>query len=225
MDPFNTPKAEMVSAALLIEQRGWTAQLITEILGEPDMVGFTTSGRQEMYPLAAARQAERDPRFVAHLAALRQQARQERDAAQDQVLRGEFSVPKLGLGELSRAALLHHAQLNGYAGTARFAMGEVQVPMERAEVNYLRHESEYHRATSSNKLLGRTEQGRYAQLFAAVCAKICAAYPHLKVECVAQMKERGVPQALIDQATGPARARTRSRVPAATTPSAKCTLN
>ncbi|MFH0520455.1 hypothetical protein ACHBTE_25175 [Streptomyces sp. M41] len=190
------PNRTHLSAAGL-RTRGWTAAMVRQLLGEPDLLRARPASRTgpptRLYRIERVEAAERSDAFRA-LSALA--ARRSADArAASQRRRREVSariaaepleVPRLSPARLTVLAVSHHERRG--SGGSEGSDGSGIGILDRWKVEYLRH-----RMARYDDILAdlRDSAGRAAAeelLRRRVCAAIAEAYPELARECDRQAR-------------------------------------
>lgn len=197
--PQPTP-ARYLSMAKL-RDRGWTAAMIRDLLGQPDRLAgnarFPGASPIRLYRLARVRATERSAAFekaaaraarrsaAARLGAQRRRERMLRLIAGEQIV-----VPKLTSAVLTARAVRHRDARQGDATDPAKLDPRI---LDRWKVNYLRHQLTTY-DTALDELFGQVGRADAERaLRRRVYSAIWNAYPELAAECQRQLRirERG----------------------------------
>lgn len=202
------PRNTHLSAAGL-RARGWTARMVRQLLGEPDLLRanpyFRTAPRTRLYRVERVEAAEASEEFRAVSAASVRRSVAAKAAAQRRrrevlarIAAEPVDVPRLPPDRLSAAAIAHRNHRDEERSHERWDHTPSPATVERAEpealarskVNYLRH-----LLTRYDELLdglyGSTGRATAEEsLRRRVYAAISEAYPDLAQECERQLSER-----------------------------------
>ncbi|MFF8967949.1 hypothetical protein [Streptomyces sp. NPDC014995] len=218
------PSRTHLSAAGL-RARGWTADMMRQLLGEPDLFGvdarFRSAPRTRLYLVERVEAAERSDEFraVAAAAARRSGAAKAADRRRRREVLGRIAaepldVPRLAPDRLAALAVEHHRRREAERAHGRWgppvadpaapidgADAEVDAEvdartLQRWKVEYLRHRLARY-VDVLDELYGRTGRAAEELLRRRVYAAIAGAYPDLAGECERRLRERewGPPRA------------------------------
>ncbi len=213
IDGTEPPRTHLSVAGL--RARGWTAGMVRQLLGEPDLLRgnpyFRTAPQTRLYCVERVATAEASEEFRAVSAAAARRSVAAKAAAQRRrrevlarIAAEPVDVPRLAPGRLAAAAVAHRNQRDVERTYWRWDHVPDPATVESAEasalarwkVNYLRH-----RLTRYDELLDGLHRttGRAAaeeMLRQRIYAAIAKTYPDLAQECERQLREReyGPPQ-------------------------------
>lgn len=207
------PSRTHLSAAGL-RARGWTAAMVRQLLGEPDLFGvnarFRSAPRTRLYLVERVEAAERGDEFraVAAAATRRSGAAKAADRRRRREVRGRISaepvdVPRLAPDRLAALAVEHHRRREAERAHGRWgppvadpaapidgADAEVDArTLQRWKVDYLRRRLARYDDVL-DELYGRTGRAAEELLRRRVYAAIAGAYPDLAGECERRPRER-----------------------------------
>lgn len=207
--PPARPTRTHLSAAGL-RARGWTATMVRQLLGEPDLLRdnplFRSAPRTRLYRIERVEAAERSEEFRAasavaarRSAAARSAALRSRREVLARIAAEPLDVPRLTPARLAVLAVAYQARRDGervseqreHAGETASVESAGPGTLDRWKVDYLRH-----RLTRYDDLLadvhGGTGRAAAEELLRRrVYAAISEAYPDLARECERQLRERG----------------------------------
>lgn len=195
-----------------LRARGWTAAMVRQLLGEPDLYGinphFRSAPPTRLYLVERVEAAERSEEFRAVAAAVARRSgaakaadRRRRREVLARIVAEPVGVPRLAADKLAALAVEHrNARYEGQAlgrwDPPATVDGADPGTLQRWKVDYLRH-----RLTRYDDLLdewyGSTGRAAADELLRhRVYAAIAEAYPDLAQECEQRIRERdgGPPQ-------------------------------
>jgi len=206
------PRDTHLSAAGL-RARGWTARMVRQLLGEPDLLRshpyFRTAPQTRLYRVERVEAVEASEEFRAVAAASVRRSVAARAAAQRRrrevlarIAAEPVDVPRLPPDRLSAAAVAHrrrrdeeraHGRRDRAPGPDAIESAAPRAPA-RWKVDYLRHQLPRHDGLLDGLLdgpRGRTARAAAEELLRRrVYAAIAEAYPDLAQECERQLRER-----------------------------------
>jgi hypothetical protein len=211
------PRDTHLSAAGL-RARGWTARMVRQLLGEPDLLianpYVRTAPQTRLYRVERVEAMEASEEFrtvaaasVRRSVAAKAAARRRRREVLARIAAEPVDVPRLPPDRLSAAAVAHrrrrdeerahgqraHGRRDRAPGPAAIGGAASEAPA-RWKVDYLRHHLPRHAELLDELLVG--PRGRAARAAAEellrrrVYAAIAEAYPDLTQECERQLRER-----------------------------------
>jgi len=189
-------RAHLTKSALL-ERAGWTATLVSRLLGEPDQRKkvFGRSAPLALYAVARIEQAEAGSEFAQAQApiAKRKTAAAKAVATKTAKLMAAIeampiTVEQIGLAEAQRQAIDSYNMRS--RGESFASNADDSAFLERITVNFIRHElTEYEVALW--EVAGKAGIARaVAEIRRRVYSAIAQAYPSLSAECERQIKAR-----------------------------------
>lgn len=192
-----------------LRARGWTAGMVRQLLGEPDLLRtnphFRSAPQIRLYRIERIEAAERGEEFRAAAAAAARRSTAAKAAAQRRrrevlarIAAEPVEVPRLASDRLAALAVEHRNRRDEERAFDRLdhvpdpaTVGSAEpCALDRWKVNYLRH-----RLTRYDELLdglyGSTGRAAAEDLLRRrVYAAISEAYPDLAQECERQLRER-----------------------------------
>ncbi|MEU6377906.1 hypothetical protein [Streptomyces sp. NPDC046909] len=201
------PRTHLSAAGL--RARGWTAGMVRQLLGEPDLLRvnpyFRTAPQTRLYCVERVEAAEASEEFRAVAAAAARRSDAAKAAAQRRrrevlarIAAEPVDVPRLAPPRLAAAAVAHRNRRDQERAYERWGHAPDPATVDSAEpgalvrwkVNYLRH-----RLTRYDELLdglhGSTGRAAAEELLRRrIYAAISEAYPDLAQECERQLSER-----------------------------------
>jgi hypothetical protein len=216
------PSRTHLSAAGL-RARGWTAGMVRQLLGEPDLSGvnprFRSAPQTRLYLVERVEAAERSDEFRAVAAAAARRPgtakaadRRRRREVLARIAAEPVDVPRLTPDRLAALAVEHRRRREARRAHGRWdppvehppvgdppttVDGAGPGPLQRWKVDYLRHRLARY-DDILDEMYGRTGRAAAEELLRRrVYAAIAEAYPDLAQECERQLRERecGPPQA------------------------------
>lgn len=185
----------LITKKALTARPGWTATLVSRLLGEPDqrkkVFGLTVP--LALYAVSRIEQAEASQEFAqaqATIAKRKASAAKAVDTKKAKLMAASRAMPitvQRVSNVRSRAINSYNFRSEGYS----FASSSVDpVFLERITVNYIRHElTEYDEALMEVAGKAGVSQA-VAEIRQRVYSAIAQAYPELSKECARQIKER-----------------------------------
>jgi len=198
---MTTTAGDMLSMSQL-KERGWTAAMVRDLLGEPDSKRpnpfFRSGAPMGLWSAARAAAAEADPAFGE-----RKVKAEKRSAVSSEVAARKRAdlvalatsvpaeVPQLPRDVLvRRACASYNAWHEGGLGYEPATAASDPAFLARTMVNYLRHEFSGYEV-QLDALLGKVGRVAAGQVIRGrVYAAIGEAYPYLAAECARQLRDR-----------------------------------
>jgi hypothetical protein len=184
----------------LVRGRGWTDELIDELLGLPDLGGpnpHRSGGPLQRFLLPRVEEAERSERFRGvqrdrepRRVAARRGARTREERLDQYIDDLEIRLLDMSEEELIDAACDHYNNRRKDEGGGRMAFRDSPRDfLDRIMVNYLRHDKESGYDDNLDNIFGRTgaRDGR-RRIKRMVLVAIAARYPRLAAECARQQQ-------------------------------------
>lgn len=185
-----------------LRARGWTAGMVRQLLGEPDLLRvnphFRAAPRIRLYRVERVEAAERSEEFRAvaaaaarRSAAARVAARRRRREVLARIAAEPIDVPRLAPHKLAALAVEHRDRRDEeQAYERRGPLPEGAAGLDRWKVDYLRHRLARYDELLSGLHGGAGRVAAEELLRRRVYAAIREAYPLLAQECERQLSER-----------------------------------
>jgi len=187
----------LATKTALLQRPGWTATLVSRLLGEPDrrkkVFGYTTP--LALYSIARIEQAEAGAEFAQAQAGVAKRKEAAAKAVETKIAKlmvaieaMPISVERLSLDRVKKQAIDSYNMRN--RGESFASKDDDPAFLDRITVNFIRHElTQYDSALWA--IVGKTGISRaVAEIRRRVYSAIAQAYPYLKAECERQIAAR-----------------------------------